>query len=73
MFGVVEILILVVMVVFVFGAKKLPEIGRDLGKAITSFKSEALEPERSRKKNKAVGKRNVDDEDDEDEENEDNR
>lgn len=36
--GTQELVIILVIAFFVFGAKKLPEIGRDLGKGIRSFK-----------------------------------
>lgn len=36
--GLPEILIVVFVVLLIFGAKKLPEIGRSLGKAIREFK-----------------------------------
>ena len=36
--GLPEILIILVIVMILFGAKKLPEIGRGMGKAIKGFK-----------------------------------
>jgi len=36
--GMPELVIILVIVVIIFGAGKLPEIGAGLGKAITSFK-----------------------------------
>jgi sec-independent protein translocase protein TatA len=36
--GTPELLIILVIAYFIFGGKKLPEIGAGLGKAITSFK-----------------------------------
>lgn len=38
-FGVWEVLIILVIVLLVFGAKRLPEIGASLGKGIRTFKS----------------------------------
>ena len=38
-FGITEILIVLVIVLLIFGAKRLPEIGSSLGKGIRSFKS----------------------------------
>lgn len=38
MFGWQEILIILLIIVLIFGAKKLPEIGAGLGKGITNFK-----------------------------------
>ena len=36
--GVTELIIILVIVVILFGASKLPEIGRGVGEAITNFK-----------------------------------
>ncbi|MFZ5995419.1 MAG: Sec-independent protein translocase subunit TatA/TatB [Thermodesulfobacteriota bacterium] len=36
--GTQELIIILIVAFFIFGAKKLPEIGRDLGKGIRSFK-----------------------------------
>ncbi|MDD6088602.1 MAG: twin-arginine translocase TatA/TatE family subunit [Desulfovibrionaceae bacterium] len=36
--GMQELLVLLLVAVVVFGSKKLPEIGRSLGKAISNFK-----------------------------------
>ena len=43
--GTQEILPILVVVLIVFGAKKLPEIGSGLGKAINNFKKASTEPE----------------------------
>jgi sec-independent protein translocase protein TatA len=37
--GTQEIIIILVIVLFIFGAKRLPEIGKSLGKSIREFKS----------------------------------
>jgi sec-independent protein translocase protein TatA len=37
--GTQEIIIILLIFLFVFGAKKLPEIGKGLGKSIREFKS----------------------------------
>ncbi len=37
--GATELLILLVIVLVLFGAKKLPELARGIGKSVTSFKS----------------------------------
>ncbi|MBI4330729.1 MAG: twin-arginine translocase TatA/TatE family subunit [Chloroflexi bacterium] len=39
--GPMELVIILVIVLIIFGAGKLPEIGSAMGKAIKSFKSEA--------------------------------
>ncbi|MDL2285176.1 twin-arginine translocase TatA/TatE family subunit [Desulfovibrio sp. OttesenSCG-928-F07] len=40
-----QLLIVLLIVVVLFGAKKLPEIGGGLGKAIKNFKKATLEPD----------------------------
>jgi sec-independent protein translocase protein TatA len=37
--GMTELLVILVIVVVIFGARRLPEIGSGLGKAIKNFKS----------------------------------
>lgn len=43
--GVPELIILLVIVLVIFGAGKLPEIGAGLGKAIRGFKKGVSEPD----------------------------
>lgn len=43
--GMQELLVVLVIVVVIFGAKKLPEIGGGLGKAIRNFKRASSEPD----------------------------
>lgn len=43
--GMQELLIILVIAVIIFGAKKLPEIGSGLGKAIRNFKRSTSEPD----------------------------
>ncbi|MFQ5464887.1 MAG: twin-arginine translocase TatA/TatE family subunit [Thermodesulfobacteriota bacterium] len=38
MFGTTELLLILAIVVLIFGASKLPEIGSGMGKAIKNFK-----------------------------------
>lgn len=47
MFGIgfSELLIILVIVLIIFGANKLPEIGAGMGKAIKNFKKATNEPE----------------------------
>ena len=37
--GTWEIVIIVILVVIIFGGRKLPELGRSLGKGITNFRN----------------------------------
>lgn len=41
-----ELIIILLIVFFIFGAKKLPEIGKGLGKSIREFKSSISGEER---------------------------
>lgn len=43
--GMQELLVILIIVVIIFGAKKLPEIGGGLGKAIRNFKRSSSEPD----------------------------
>lgn len=43
--GMPELLIILAIILIIFGAGKLPEIGAGLGKAIKNFKGAASEPE----------------------------
>lgn len=43
--GMQELLIILVLVLVIFGAKRLPEIGGGLGKAIRNFRQAASEPD----------------------------
>lgn len=43
--GIPELLILLVIILVIFGAGKLPEIGTGLGKAIRGFKKGVSEPD----------------------------
>ena len=38
-FGITELLIILVVILLLFGAKRLPEIGSSLGKGIRTFKT----------------------------------
>ncbi|MDY6906166.1 MAG: twin-arginine translocase TatA/TatE family subunit [Thermodesulfobacteriota bacterium] len=54
--GMPEMLILLVIVLIVFGAKKLPEIGSGLGKGIQNFKKATSEVDTEGKKVLEEGK-----------------
>jgi sec-independent protein translocase protein TatA len=43
--GIPELLIILVIVLVIFGANKLPEIGGGMGKAIKNFKKATKEPD----------------------------
>ena len=43
--GIQELLVILVVGMLLFGAKKLPEVGSGLGKAIRNFKRAASEPD----------------------------
>lgn len=43
--GIPELLLVLVLGVLIFGARRLPEIGSGLGKAIKGFKAGVTEPE----------------------------
>ena len=49
-FGVQELLIILVIVFFLFGAKRLPEMGKGIGEAIKGFKSSMKEKDDDPKK-----------------------
>lgn len=52
-FGLTELLIILLVVLLIFGARRLPEIGSSLGRSIRSFKSSLTgEDERKQAKNK---------------------
>ncbi len=44
-FGWMELLLILVIVLVIFGAGKLPQLGEGLGKAIKGFKKSVNEPE----------------------------
>jgi sec-independent protein translocase protein TatA len=41
--GLPELLVILVIVIVIFGANRLPEIGRGIGSAIKNFKNETKE------------------------------
>ena len=57
--GIPEIAIIVVIILLVFGARRLPEIGSSMGKGIRTFKTALMgeeEKEESEKQTAASGK-----------------
>ena len=45
--GIPELLIILVIIILIFGANRLPEIGRGIGKGIRNFKDATKEDEKS--------------------------
>jgi sec-independent protein translocase protein TatA len=45
--GIPELLIILVIIILIFGASRLPEIGRGIGKGIRNFKDATKEDEKS--------------------------
>lgn len=43
--GMTELIVVLVIVLIIFGANKLPEIGAGMGRAIKNFKKATTEPE----------------------------
>jgi TatA/E family protein of Tat protein translocase len=48
--GIQELLVVLVIVLLLFGAKRLPGIARALGKAVREFKHPSEEPEEKKEK-----------------------
>ncbi|UCG78289.1 MAG: twin-arginine translocase TatA/TatE family subunit [Nitrospirota bacterium] len=44
-FGVQELIIILIIVIVLFGATRLPELGKGVGKAIKNFKKATSEPD----------------------------
>jgi len=44
--GIPEIVVILLVIVVIFGAQRIPEIGSALGKSLRSFKEEIKQPER---------------------------
>jgi sec-independent protein translocase protein TatA len=52
--GIGELLVILVVVLLLFGVKKLPELGRSLGRSLSEFKKgrdEGMKPDESDNKN----------------------
>ena len=45
--GLPELMIILVIIILIFGANRLPEIGRGIGKGIRNFKDATKEDEKS--------------------------
>lgn len=49
--GTTELLVIAFVIVLLFGGKKLPQLGRSFGSAITNFKKGLNEPQSDEKSN----------------------
>lgn len=49
--GIPELLVILVIVLVVFGAGKLPEIGKSLGQSIKNFKNASKEEDKTKPEN----------------------
>ena len=52
--GMPELIIILVIILIIFGAGKLPEIGGGMGKAIKNFKTATTEAERKEKESEKI-------------------
>jgi len=59
--GPLEIILIFLAIVLLFGAKKLPEIGKGMGRAITNFKRSMKEPDSISEKGDTAGKEESED------------
>lgn len=53
-FGIPELVIILVIVILIFGANRLPEIGRGLGKGIRNFKDATAKNDKDEKEKDTV-------------------
>ncbi len=61
-FGIPELLIILLVIMLIFGAKRLPEIGTSLGRGIRTFKSAVTgEDEKQEKERPGTGSSTNDD------------
>lgn len=58
-FGVTEILLIFLIILLLFGAKKLPEIARGMGKSVKEFKKGVKDIEEDIKKEDDSDKKNL--------------
>jgi len=54
MLGTQELIIVLVLVLLIFGASKLPELARSMGKTVGEFKNARIESEKEMKENSEV-------------------
>jgi sec-independent protein translocase protein TatA len=51
--GLPELVVILIIVIFLFGAKRLPEMGRGIGEAIKGFKGSMKEDSNDKKEKQA--------------------
>ncbi len=54
--GIPELIIILVIILIIFGAGKLPEIGGGLGKAISNFRSATKDKDQDKKEQDKIDK-----------------
>ncbi|MEE4358864.1 MAG: twin-arginine translocase TatA/TatE family subunit [Desulfococcaceae bacterium] len=57
--GMPELIIILVIILIIFGAGKLPEIGAGMGKAIRNFKSATADPLAKEEENEKIEEKKV--------------
>ena len=50
--GILEILVILLIIVFIFGGNRLPELGRGLGRGIRNFKDANRESDQNNRETK---------------------
>ena len=60
-FGLPEMIIILLVIMLIFGAKRLPEIGSSLGRSIRTFKSAVTGEDEKPENNQAVPTKTGDD------------
>ena len=53
--GIPELILILAIAALIFGAKRLPELGRGIGEAISNFKSGMKEPPKKETDQKSLG------------------
>jgi sec-independent protein translocase protein TatA len=56
--GTTELIVIAFIIVLLFGGKKLPQLGRSFGSAITNFKKGLNESDKEEKKDEVVKENN---------------
>ncbi|MCI0443447.1 twin-arginine translocase TatA/TatE family subunit [bacterium] len=53
--GIPELILILAIAALIFGAKRLPELGRGIGEAINNFKTSMKEPPKKEPDQKSLG------------------